>query len=301
MLYLTIIFVFLTVMLFSYFVLISINKNKIEMADRVTAIENLDKAWANQEEAYGESVGGLLIKSIGRFIIKFSPGYKSKKTKQLLEKAGILRETSAEKWVARKAIITGIVFLLMAILSLAFNDDLGIAFVLGLLSALIVGASYKFYISKKITKRIVEIIKSLPYTLDLITVSVEAGLSLDGAIGRIVGAINGPLSDEFGQTLKEMRMGIEKKIALKNMSARIGNRDLTMILSSIIQADELGVSLGKILRIEGDQLREKRKQIAREKAMKAPIKILFPLIIFIFPTIFLVVLGPAVISMVEMF
>jgi tight adherence protein C len=286
-------------MFLTYFILVSFNKNKLEMSDRVSSIENLDKAWANKEETYGESVGGLVFKSFGSFIIKLSPGYKSKKNRQLLEKAGVLRETSAEKWVARKAIITIIVFLLMALLSLVYNDDISVAITLGLLSALIVSASYKFYISKKITRRVFDIVKSLPYTLDLITVSVEAGLSLDGAIGRIVGAISGPLSDEFGQTLKEMRMGIEKKIALKNMAARIGNKDLSMILSSIIQADELGVSLGKILRIEGDQLREKRKQLAREKAMKAPIKILFPLIIFIFPTIFMVVLGPAVISIVE--
>lgn len=301
MLYLSIAFIFIAVMLLAYFILISLFKNKIEMVERVAAIENLDKAWINQEEDYGESVSGLIFKSLGGFLIKLSPSYKSKKNKQLLEKAGVLRETSAEKWVARKAIITFLVFILMALLSLVFSDNIGIAFILGFLSALIVSASYKFYISKKITKRTFEIIRALPYTLDLITVSVEAGLSLDGAIGRIVGAINGPLSDEFGLTLKEMRMGIEKKEALKNMSSRIGNKDLAMILSSIIQADELGVSLGKILRIEGDQLREKRKQIAREKAMKAPIKILFPLIFFIFPTIFLVVLGPAVISMVEMF
>ncbi|MBI9014455.1 MAG: type II secretion system F family protein [Clostridiales bacterium] len=301
MLYLTITFVFITVMLLTYFILITINKNKIEMVERVAAIENMDKSWANQEENYGESVSGLIFKSLGSFLIKLSPNYKSKRNKQLLEKAGVLKETSPEKWVARKAVVTFIVFALMALVSLIFSNNIGIAFVLASLAALIVNASYKFYISRKISKRVIEIVKALPYTLDLITVSVEAGLSLDGAIGRIVGAISGPLSDEFGQTLKEIRMGIEKKEALKNMSARIGNKDLSMILSSIIQADELGVSLGKILRIEGDQLREKRKQIAREKAMKAPIKILFPLIFFIFPTIFMVVLGPAVISMIELF
>jgi len=301
MLYITITFVFVTVMLLTYFILISINKNKIEMVERVAAIENLDKSWANQEDDYGESVSGLIFKSLGSFLIKLSPNYKSKRNKQLLEKAGVLKESSAEKWVARKAVVTFVVFALMTLLSLVLSNNVGIAFVLAVLAALIVNASYKFYISRKISKRVIEIVKALPYTLDLITVSVEAGLSLDGAIGRIVGVIAGPLSEEFGQTLKEIRMGIEKKEALNNMSRRIGNKDLSMILSSIIQADELGVSLGKILRIEGDQLREKRKQIAREKAMKAPIKILFPLIFFIFPTIFMIVLGPAVISMIELF
>ena len=230
-----------------------------------------------------------------------SPSYKSNKHRILLEKAGILKETSAEKWVARKAIITSFFALLIAGITFYLNQNIAYAILFATFVSLLVNMFYKFYISKRISKRGSTIIKTLPFTLDLITVSVEAGLSLDGAIARIVSAIEGPLSEEFGQTLKEMRMGIEKKIALKNMSERVGIKDVSMLLSSLIQADELGVSLGKILRIEGAQLREKRKQAAREKAMKAPIKMLFPLMIFIFPTIFVIVLGPAGISMMEMF
>jgi tight adherence protein C len=130
---------------------------------------------------------------------------------------------------------------------------------------------------------------------------VEAGLSLDGAIARIVSNIRGILSEEFSKTLKEMRMGIDKKQALRNMSDRCDVRDLSVLVNALIQADELGVSLGKVLRIEGAQLREKRRQAAREKAMKAPVKILFPLIVFIFPAIFVIILGPAVINMIELF
>ena len=96
-----------------------------------------------------------------------------------------------------------------------------------------------------------------------------------------------------------MRMGIDKKLALRNMSERCDVRDLSVLVNALIQADELGVSLGKVLRIEGSQLREKRSQVAKEKAMKAPIKILFPLMLFIFPAIFIIILGPAVIRMIE--
>lgn len=144
-------------------------------------------------------------------------------------------------------------------------------------------------------------VKDLPYTLDLITVSVEAGLSLDGAIARIVSNVPGVLSDEFSKTLKEMRMGIDKRQALRNMSDRCDVRDVSILVNALIQADELGVSLGKVLRIEGAQLREKRRQSAKEKAMKAPVKMLFPMIIFIFPGVFVIILGPAVIKMIEMF
>ncbi len=301
MLYASISVFFISMMLLAYFILISFNVKKIEMIERISDMENLDRGWVEVEDDYGESVSALIFKSLGSFLLKLSPGYKSKRTRMMLEKAGVLKEISSERWVARKAVMTFIIAFLMGLISIVLSENVLAAVVLALIAALMVHVSYRFYVSRRISKRTTEIVKAIPYTLDLITVSVEAGLSLDGAIGRIVGAIAGPLSDEFGQTLKEMRMGIEKKEALKNMGERVSNKDLSMILSSIVQADELGVSLGKILRIEGAQLREKRKQIAREKAMKAPVKILFPLILFIFPTIFMVVLGPAIIQIVEVF
>jgi tight adherence protein C len=292
---------FISVLLLTYFIFISFNKNKIEMAERITTVENLDKAWVPLEDSHSESVLSLITKSFGSMIIKFSPGYKSAKNRKLLEKAGVLRETTAEKYIAKKTVLMMLIALISGVVTVYMINDWSMAFVLAILTTLLVNTFYKFYLGKRITKRTEEIVKALPFSLDLITVSVEAGLSLDGAIGRIVGTIEGPLSDEFGITLKEMRMGIEKKDALKNMSERVGDKDLSMLLSSIIQADELGVSLGKLLRIEGDQLREKRKQAAKEKAMKAPIKMLFPLMIFIFPTIFVIVLGPAFIQMADFF
>lgn len=301
MLYLAVSMVFIATLLFTYYILVSFNKNKIEMAQRVAAVDNIDKTWIREENEYGESVISVLLKGLGSFLLRFSPSYKSKSNKQLLEKAGVLKDTTNEKWVARKAVVITSISLIIVMTVMVLIDDLANALLIGVLSAFLINTMYKFSISRKISKRTIEIVKSLPYSLDLITVSVEAGLSLDGAIGRIVGAIEGPLSDEFGQALKEMRMGIEKKNALKNMSERVGNRDLSMLLSSIIQSDELGVSLGKILRIEGAQLREKRKQAAKEKAMKAPIKMLFPLMIFIFPTIFVIILGPAFIQMTDVF
>lgn len=301
MLYLAVSLMFVATLLFTYFILVSVNKRKIEMAQRVASVENMEKQWIREENEYGESVISVILKGLGSFLLKFSPSYKSKKNKDILEKAGILRIMSNEKWVARKAVFMVLFLTLSVVVTLILTEDMVNALMLGLLTVFIINTSFKFYLSKKISKRTQVIVKSLPYTLDLITVSVEAGLSLDGAIGRIVSTIEGPLSEEFGQTLKEMRMGIEKKEALKNMASRVDNRDLSTLLSSMIQADELGVSLGKILRIEGAHLREKRKQAAKEKAMKAPVKMLFPLMFFIFPTIFVIILGPAMIKMADMF
>jgi tight adherence protein C len=301
MLFLSITFVFISILLLGYFILLLINSNKLEMIDRMTVIENLDKAWVNQDEEYGESLSAIIFRNLGGVILKFSPSYKSKKTKMMLEKAGILRETTTEKWLAKRAMVMAISSLVAGIVMFFIRKDISSVVVFAALANMVVFVFYRFTTAKKITRRTHQIIRDLPYSLDLITVSVEAGLSLDGAIGRIVSGIKGPLSEEFGKTLKEMRMGIEKKEALSNMAKRIDNRDLSMILSSIVQADELGVSLGKILRIEGAQLREKRKQSARERAMKAPVKILFPLVFFIFPTIFLVLLGPTAINLMDVF
>lgn len=301
MIYLAVAFAFISILTLLYYSFLVVNNKKLEMMDRIHSVESMDKAWLKSEDAYGESVLSALYKSLGSLLIKLTPSYNNSRTKKTLEKAGVLRETTYEKWVARKTLVT-VIFTLMAVaIMLVTEMDRSAIFFIAIVMVFFIQVMYRYYLSKRITTRTSLIIKSLPFSLDLITVSVEAGLSLDGAIARIVSNIDGPLSDEFGITLKEMRMGLSKKDALKNMSQRVGNRELSMLLSSIIQADELGVSLGKILRIEGEQFREKRKQAAKEKAIKAPVKMLFPIIIFIFPSVFIVVLGPAVIHMLELF
>jgi len=137
---------------------------------------------------------------------------------------------------------------------------------------LLISTIFNFYLSKKVNRRKKIIVRELPYTLDLITVSVEAGLSFDGAMARVIVNISGELCDEFSKTLKEIRMGIQRKVALKNMGQRCEVKELSMLLTSLIQADDLGVGLANVLRIESAGLREHRTQVAREAAMKAPIK-----------------------------
>lgn len=148
-------------------------------------------------------------------------------------------------------------------------------------------------------KRQKKIVNTLPDVLDLLTVSVEAGLSFDGALSRVVNKTQGDLSKEFSRVLNEMKMGKNRREALRDMSERCGVSDLTSFVGAIIQADELGVGITNVLRIQSKQMRFKRRQRAQEKAMKAPIKMLFPLILFIFPTIFTVLLGPAVIRIMQ--
>lgn len=158
-----------------------------------------------------------------------------------------------------------------------------------------------FYLSKKSTARKQEIEKSLPDALDLLTVSVEAGLGFDGALSKVADKKKGVLSDEFMVALQEIKMGKPRAEALRDMSKRTDVDDLTSFTGSVILADQLGISIGNILRLQSEQIRQKRRQRAEEAAMKTPIKIIIPMVFFIFPAIFVVLLGPAAIQIVETF
>ncbi len=142
-------------------------------------------------------------------------------------------------------------------------------------------------------------VKSLPDVLDLISVSVEAGLGFDAALQKVVEKTSGPLTEEFEQTLNEINMGKPRREALRDMANRIQVDDISTFLGSIIQADQLGVSMTNVLRIQSRQVRENRRMKAEEAAQKAPIKILIPLVVFIFPTLLVVLLGPAILSLID--
>ena len=156
-----------------------------------------------------------------------------------------------------------------------------------------------YYLKSKTAKRQDDIRRSLPNALDLLTISVEAGLGFDQALYKVSNNIKGPLGEEFKRTLKEMEIGISRKEALKNLSKRTDVAELNTFIFSIIQADIFGISIGKVLRIQSAEMRVKRRQIAEEKGIKAPVKLVFPTILFLFPALMVVILGPAAIRMWE--
>jgi tight adherence protein C len=159
----------------------------------------------------------------------------------------------------------------------------------------------KYYLKNRIALRQKEIEKSLPDALDLLTVSIEAGLSFDGAVAKLVEKMSGVLVDEFAIALKEMRVGVSKRDAFRSLIERVPVPSLVTFVGSILQADQLGVSMGNVLRIQSSLARQKRRQKTQENAMKAPIKMLIPMIIFIMPTIFIVLLGPVLIIAMKAF
>ena len=158
-----------------------------------------------------------------------------------------------------------------------------------------------FVIGSRARSRREKVRSELPDALDLLAVSVEAGLGFDGAIAKLTEHLPGALTEEFGLALGEMRIGESRAEALKKMSQRVDAPELAAFVRAIIQADQLGISLGRILRVQAADTRLRRQAAAEERAMKAPVKMLFPTVIFIFPSMFMVILGPALLNLTALF
>jgi tight adherence protein C len=156
-----------------------------------------------------------------------------------------------------------------------------------------------FVLNSKIRNRQERIRRALPDALDLLAVSVEAGLGFDAAVAKLTEQLEGPLGEEFALTLNEMRVGESRQEALKKLSERTNIPEISAFARAIIQADQFGISLGRILRVQAVDTRHRRQIAAEEKAMKAPVKMLFPTVIFIFPSMFIVVLGPAFLNLTK--
>ncbi|HET6615942.1 MAG TPA: type II secretion system F family protein [Dehalococcoidia bacterium] len=170
--------------------------------------------------------------------------------------------------------------------------QIGIFFVLAFL-----GFYMPFYIvNSRAKQRQHAIIKSLPDAFDLITTCVEAGLGLDAALSRVAEKVQGPFAQELSRSLREIALGKTRRDALKELGDRTQVPDLMQFTNAVIQAEAMGSSIGQVLRVQSDQLRVRRRQRAEEQAYKAPVKMLFPLVMCIFPTLFIVILGPAIIT-----
>lgn len=151
----------------------------------------------------------------------------------------------------------------------------------------------KSWLDRKAGERMEAIRRDLPDTLDLMAISVEAGVGFEGALGVVCDNFTSPLADEFARTLREMELGLPRREALQNLRKRTEVPELSNFVLTLTQADALGMPVGRVLKTSAQEMRSKRRQWARERAAKLPVKILFPLVLFIFPAVFVVLLGPA--------
>jgi tight adherence protein C len=218
-----------------------------------------------------------------------------------LAMAGNPGDLKLTDWMGVKILVSiamgAIMFLLVGVLSRNLTGGL-------LIAALGAGIGYlapEFWLGRKIKARQKVILVMIPDTLDLLTISVRAGLGFDAALAKVVEKLPGPLSDEFRRALAEVRVGKARRDALRDMVPRTNVAPLSNFIGAIVQAEQLGVSISKVLQIQSEQLRIERRQRAEEQAAKAPIKMLFPLVGCIFPSLFIVILGPALISIAKTF
>ena len=226
----------------------------------------------------------------------------SEKTEKRLALAGNPSDLRVADWLGIKAIgaiVGGIIFFLLFVV----GGVLGFPFFIGLvMTAVGVLLGYtvpEFWLGGRVKKRQKAILLMIPDTLDLLTISVRAGLGFDAALAKVVEKLKGPLSEEFRRALAEVRVGKARRDALRDIVPRTEVVPLTNFIGAIIQAEQLGVSISKVLQVQSEQLRIERRQRAEEQAAKAPIKMLFPLVGCIFPSLFIVILGPAIILIVK--
>lgn len=242
----------------------------------------------------------LYLLKISNIFSKFKKEQKYNEKDKALISAGLTGWNSAEWKVLTYA--SGLFCtLLVSIPSILSTMTLLIKFQIIIIGFIIGYLLPNFWLKARIKKRKEEIVRSLPDVLDLVMVSVEAGLGFDSAIQRVVEKQKGVLAEEFNIVLKEINMGKPRRNSLKDLAKRNNVEDLSNVIASLVQADQLGISMGSVLRNQSKQLRQKRKQRAKEQAQKAPVKIMIPLVFFIFPSIFIVILGPAVLRIIEIF
>ena len=233
------------------------------------------------------------VTGLGR---RFTPVGYVDGVRRKLTLAGRFSPDALDRFLAVRVITIALVpvwaVLCFALLPLEGNSQLAVFVLLALGSILGPDA----ILNRRVAERQHAIQVKLPDILDLLTISVEAGLGFEQALDRTVASVPGPLSDEFTRMLGETRAGASRSEALRAMDERIDVQEVRSFVLAILQADTFGISVGRVLRAQADEMRIKRRQLAQERALKAPVKMLFPMVFCIFPALFVIVIGPAIIN-----
>lgn len=214
-----------------------------------------------------------------------------KKLDMLLRDAGYPFKSAIDFRLLQLVLSVGISLTISLLFMPSAEDKMAIVLIASILAILAFRLPI-FYLGKRKTARIKEINKSMPDFFDTVNLLLEAGMGLDLAIAEVARKIKGPLSEEFRQTLEDMKLGKSRREAFYELRKRVPSDSFHSIITSLIQADQLGIGMAKVLGNLTVRVREQRRESAREQAMKAPVKMLFPMVLFIFPSLFIVILGP---------
>ena len=250
------------------------------------------------ERAVAPVMTGLI--SVGR---RFTPAGYVDNIRRKFVWAGVGNADGVDRFLAVRTLTAAAVlpvFLVVFIWNpLQLTSMLKLVMTALLLLALLLGPDA--WLNRRVGERQLELQEKLPDVLDLLTISVEAGLGFEQALDRTIAAVPGALSDEFARMLGEVRAGASRSDSMRAMEQRTNVPEIRSFVLAILQADTFGVSIGRVLRAQSDEMRIKRRQLAQEKAQKAPVKMLIPMVFCVFPALFVVVIGPAIINISQTF
>ncbi len=244
-------------------------------------------------QAFTQRVVLPMLNSIGKVASRFTPQATLETTKRKMEMAGNPMRMDPSVFlvmcIVMAVVLGGSLILVFIITKRNWLQGLTVAFLFTLLGFFFPD----LWLTSKITRRQKSIFRAMPDSLDLLTICVEAGLGFDAAMAKVHEKWDNDLALEFGRVIQEIRLGKLRRDALRDMAERLGVAEMTSFVAAVIQSEQLGVSMAKVLRIQSDQMRVRRRQMAEEEAHRAPIKMVFPIGLLIFPSLLIILLGPA--------
>lgn len=281
------------------------SENEMRMFERLDEFsksgEQVDLEKLEMTLPFTERVIYPLARKLGEITLRFTPQNWLSRINRRLELAGRSSRMDATVFITLQFIggllVGGLTFTLLKVLG--NNIPTGRVFIFTLVMTLLGFYIPHFQLSSAITTRQKKVRKDLPDALDLLTICVEAGLGFDAAMSRVAEKWNSQLSLAFARVIQEIQLGKLRREALHDMQDNIGISELTSFVAAIVQSEQLGVSMAKVLRVQADQMRIRRRQLAEEEAHKAPIKMLVPMAFIMFPSILIILLAPAAIQIIE--
>ncbi len=275
---------------------IAIEERLAQFGNRMPSLEEVEL-----QQPFSDRVLVPMLSSLSKRAGRFAPSKNAARLRQQLLEAGAPKGLGPTEFTGIRLLmgggLAGLLLLMMLVSTSSALMIIGFPLAIGVLGYVMPGV----WLSSRIKRRKSEITRALPDSIDLLTISVEAGLGFDPALARVVEKWDNALTRELGRMLSEVRMGSSRRDSLRGVAERVNVEDLNTFISAIVQADQLGVSISQVLRIQSKQMRQKRRQRAEEKAQKAPLKMLFPMIFLIFPAIYIVILGPAIPQLIHAF
>ena len=285
-------------LVFSIGLLVSERRSRRSTVKSKLASYSMLKEGEMEIPPFSERVVMPVLNKIASLIRKVSPKGVVESTRNKLELAGVLEKISVNVYLMIKSLCP-VMFLIISILLFVFLD---LPLIVNAALLILIPLSYflpDIFLRSKIDKRQEEIRRAIPNALDMLTITVEAGMGFDAALSKVASNVKGPLGEEFNKMLKEINIGLSRSEAFHNLVKRTSVSDLDSFVTSVIQAEVLGIPISKILKIQSSEIRSRRSIRAEEEGIKAPVKLMFPLIFCLLPALLAILIGPAVIMLYE--